>query len=211
MGKCIIFCAGEMDSLVSPIGKDDYIIAADGGYRHTKAMGIAPNAVLGDFDSLGFVPEDAKVFPVEKDDTDAMLAIRHGLNLGYREFALYGVLEGPRHDHTLANLQSLLFLAEQGANGYLVGKDQIVTVLKEGAITFPADAQGTISVFAMGKDAAGVTLRNLKYPMEKGVLTAAFPLGVSNQFTKKSATVAVEKGTLLVFYPRQVGIENLIR
>ena len=98
MGKCIIFCAAEFDGLAQPIGPEDFVIAADGGLRHTQKWNITPNEIIGDFDSLGFVPEGGNVFPVEKDDTDAMLAVRRGLSLGYREFILYGSLDGPRLD-----------------------------------------------------------------------------------------------------------------
>ena len=115
MGACVIFCAAEFDALARPLGPEDYLIAADGGLRHTQALGLTPNAVLGDFDSLGFTPEGASVFPVEKDDTDSMLAVRRGLELGYREFLLYGSLDGPRLDHTVANFQTLQFLADRGA------------------------------------------------------------------------------------------------
>ena len=202
MAKCVIFCAGQLSDLLSPLEKDDYIIAADGGYRHTQRLGIKANAVLGDFDSLGFVPQDAKVFPAEKDDTDAMLAVRHGLSLGYKEFLLYGALDGPRLDHTVANLQTLVYLSHHGATGCLVGKTQIATALKDGAITFPKEAEGYLSVFCMGQDAQGVTLKNVKYPMEKGVLSAGFPLGVSNQFVGKEAEISVTDGTVLVLYPR---------
>ncbi len=203
MSTCVIFCAGEFDSLVRPIKKGDYVIAADGGYRHAQTLGIVPDAVLGDFDSLGFVPEKATVFPVEKDDTDAMLAVRHGLNKGYQRFTLYGALDGPRLDHTIANLQTLLFLAEKGATGALVGNTQIATVCKDGALTLPAAATGTVSVFCLGGDATGVTLENLKYPLENGILTAGFPLGVSNHFTGKEARISVQSGTLLIIYDRQ--------
>ena len=79
MGKCVVFCAGSFDCLVQPLTAEDYVIAADGGLRHTNRLGITPNAVLGDFDSLGFTPEGANVFPVEKDDTDTMLAIKVAL------------------------------------------------------------------------------------------------------------------------------------
>ena len=123
MSRCIVFCAAEFDELIAPIGEKDYILAADGGYRHVKKLGLSPDCILGDFDSLGFVPEDSAVFPVEKDDTDAMLAVRRGLSLGYKEFYLYGSLDGPRLDHTVANFQTLLFLEEHGATGYLIGKD----------------------------------------------------------------------------------------
>ena len=121
MGKCIIFCAAGFDCPVQPITGEDFVIAADGGLAHTQKLGITPHEILGDFDSLGFTPEGANVFPVEKDDTDAMLAVRRGLALGYREFVLYGSLDGPRLDHTVANFQTLQFLADHGAAGYLVG------------------------------------------------------------------------------------------
>ena len=205
MGKCIIFCAAGFEDLVQPIEKEDFVIAADGGLVHTKALGILPNEILGDFDSLGHVPEGANVFPVEKDDTDAMLAVRRGLSLGYREFVLYGSLDGPRLDHTVANFQTLQYLADHGAVGYLVGTGYLVTVVKNGSISFPASAEGTISVFCMGRDAEGVTLKGLYYPLENGTLSAGFPLGVSNHFTGIPSEITVKNGSLLVLWDRQNG------
>ena len=205
MGKCIIFCAADFDSLAVPIEKSDFVIAADGGLRHTEKLGIIPHEILGDFDSLGFAPEGANVFPVEKDDTDAMLAVRRGLSLGYREFVLYGSLDGPRLDHTVANFQTLQYLADHGAVGYLVGSSYMVTAIKETAISFQADAEGTISVFCMGADAEGVTLEGLYYPLEQGTLTAGFPLGVSNHFTGRPAKISVQKESLLILWDRRNG------
>lgn len=206
MGKCVIFCAAGFDGLAEEIKKDDYILAADGGLLHTQALGLTPNGIIGDFDSLGYTPEGSTVFPVEKDDTDAMLAIKKGLELGYREFLLYGSLDGPRLDHTVANFQALTFLADRGATGYLIGKDYIVTCVKEESIGFSDTAAGIVSVFCMGQDAEGVTIKGLQYPLEKGVLTAGFPLGVSNHFVGKSAEISVEKGSLLVLYDRANGL-----
>ena len=205
MGKCIIFCAAGFEDLVQPIEKEDFVIAADGGLVHTKALGILPNEILGDFDSLGHVPEGANVFPVDKDDTDAMLAVRRGLSLGYREFVLYGSLDGPRLDHTVANFQTLQYLADHGAVGYLAGTGYLVTVVKNGSISFPASAEGTISVFCMGRDAEGVTLKGLYYPLENGTLSAGFPLGVSNHFTGIPSEITVKNGSLLVLWDRQNG------
>ena len=205
MGKCIIFCAAGFDALAQPITKEDFVIAADGGLAHTETLGIVPNEILGDFDSLGFTPQGANVFPVEKDDTDAMLAVRRGLELGYREFVLYGSLDGPRLDHTIANFQTLQFLEDHGARGYLVGKTYLVTVVKDGSLRFPAGLEGTVSVFCFGRDAEGVTLEGLYYPLEKGRLTAGFPLGVSNHFTGEPAKITVENGSLLVLWDRENG------
>ena len=206
MGTCIVFCAAGFDALVEPVASDDFIIAADGGFVHTQKLGITPDIILGDFDSLGYTPDRANVFPVEKDDTDAMLAVRRGLQLGYRKFVLYGSLDGPRLDHTVANFQTLQFLADRDAAGYLVGSGQLVTVVKNGSLTFPAGMEGTISVFCMGKDAEGVTLEGLYYPLENGTLTAGFPLGVSNHFTGTEAAITVRNGSLLVVWDRQAGL-----
>lgn len=205
MGKCVIFCAAEFNCLAQPLTAEDFVIAADGGLRHTDRLGITPNVVLGDFDSLGFTPEGANVFPVEKDDTDSMLAVRRGLSLGYREFVLYGSLDGPRLDHTVANFQTLQFLADHGAYGYLVGRDYLITVVKNGSLTFSAGCTGIVSVFCMGADAEGVTERGLYYPLENGVLTSGFPLGASNHFTGEEAVVTVQKGSLLLLWDRKNG------
>lgn len=206
MKSCIIFCAGGFDGLIAPIQKTDYILAADGGLTHVQALGLTPNGILGDFDSLGYVPHAATVFPVEKDDTDAMLAVRQGLALGYQRFLLYGSLDGPRLDHTVANFQTLQFLADHGATGYLVGIDTVATVIKNESIRFSADAEGVLSVFCMGKDAQGVCISGLKYPLSGGTLTAGFPLGVSNRFVGNAATVSVENGSLLVLWNRKNGL-----
>jgi len=205
MKRCVIFCAAQFDSLAQPIGEDDYVIAADGGFQHTQRLGIRPDAVLGDFDSLGYTPAGANVFPVEKDDTDAMLAVRHGLRRGFREYLIYGGLEGPRLDHTFANVQTLEFLAEHGAWGYLIGKDCILTVVKDGSVRFPAGSRGTISVFCVGADAKGVTERGLYYGLENAALTSSFPLGASNHFTGQEAEISVEKGRLLLIWDRENG------
>ena len=189
MANCIIFCAAGFYGLAEPTQKDDFLIAADGGLAHMEKAGLIPNGILGDFDSLGYIPESALVFPVEKDDTDAMLAVRKGLEL----------------DHTVANFQTLQFLADHGATGYLIGKDHIVTVVKNASISFPASASGILSVFCMGQDARGVTLQGLKYNVDDIVLTAGFPLGVSNHFTGNKAWITVTDGSLLVIYDRENG------
>ena len=203
--ECVIFCAAEFDRLARPIPGDAWVIAAYGGLRHTEKLGITPNEIIGDFDSLGFTPAGANVFPVEKDDTDAMLAARLGLKRDCREFLLYGSLDGPRLDHTVANFQTLQYLADHGAVGYLVGNTTLVTVVKNSAIRFPAGTDGTISVFCMGPDARGVTERGLYYSLEDAALTVGFPLGVSNHFTGAEAEISVKDGSLLVLWDRENG------
>ena len=205
MEKCLIFCAAEFDHLAAPIGDDDYILAADGGLRHLEKLNLKPHGIIGDFDSLGYIPTGAQVFPVEKDDTDAMLAARKGLELGFRDFIFYGSLDGKRLDHTIANFQTLQFLRNHGATGYLVGKDYLVTIIREETLEFSPEAEGILSLFCLGPDAEGVTLENLYYPLTNGTLTSGFPLGVSNHFTGKAARVTVEKGSILALWDRKNG------
>lgn len=203
MKTCVIFCAGGFDGLVQPIRESDYILAADGGLRHVQALGLTPHGILGDFDSLGYVPSGAERFPKEKDDTDALLAVRKGLQAGCDRFLLYGGLDGPRLDHTLANFQTLQFLADRNARGYLVGKTYLATVVKNGALRFEKAKKTIISVFCMGEPARGVSLRGLEYTMENGSLSAGFPLGVSNRFTGKPAEISVKDGSLLVLWDKE--------
>lgn len=206
MKPCVVFCAAEFDRLLVPIPPDALVIAADGGLRHTDAIGVSPHVILGDFDSLGYVPQDARVFPVEKDDTDAMLAVRHGLAQGCDFFLFYGAMDGPRLDHTIANFQTLGFLSEHGATGVLVGRDYLATVISGQSVTFPAAAQGVISLFCLGSDAAGVTLEGLQYPLTQGTLHAGFPLGVSNHFIGAPARIRVEEGLVLALWDRRNGL-----
>ena len=205
MGKCVVFCAAGFDFPAEPIKSEDLVIAADGGLKHTESLGLIPDVILGDFDSLGFVPEGAEVFPVEKDDTDAMLAIRYGLDRECRHFVIYGGLDGERLDHTLANFQALQYLADRNAVGYLVGKKYLVTVVKDGKLSFPAEAKGILSVFCLGPEATGVTLSGLKYPLENGALSSGFPLGVSNHFVGEKSSISVKNGGLLVLWDRENG------
>ena len=204
MRNCVIFCAGAFHGLAEPV--EGTVIAADGGLRHLGQLALTADVIIGDFDSLGYVPQNANVFPVEKDDTDAMLAVRKGLELGCDRFVLYGALEGPRLDHTVANFQTLQFLADRGAQGFLVGKDTVVTVIKNGSLVLPALQEGIVSVFCMGRDATGVIIEGLQYPLENGMLSAGFPLGVSNHFVGQEAKISVEDGSLLVLYPIQAGL-----
>lgn len=205
MKTCVIFCAAGFDGLLAPIPEDALVIAADGGLKHTQAFGLRPDIILGDFDSLGYIPEDSRVYPVEKDDTDAMLAVRVGLERGCDSFLFYGAMDGPRLDHTIANFQTLAYLATHGARGWLLGRDYIATVLSGEVIEFFEDAAGIFSLFCLG-GSAEVSIEGLHYPLDHGRLTPDFPLGVSNHFVGKPARVTVHNGLVLALWDRKNGL-----
>lgn len=200
-GVCVIVGAGEVRTSEVKIEAGDYVIGADGGLEYLARLGIRADMALGDFDSLGYVPnhDNLVLHPVMKDDTDMMLAVKEALKLGYQKFRLYGGLGG-RLDHTLANLQTLIYLSKRGAEGLLIGEGICVTAVTDGEISFDESYQGVISIFCLTGRAAGVTLTGLKYPLDGAVLTSDMTLGISNEFMGQKSTVSVTDGTLVVMW-----------
>ena len=203
---CFIFGAGPFYGLDDIPAPGDLILAADGGYQHCCIAGLQPNLLLGDFDSLEVPPPQdipRQVFPPEKDDTDTMLAVKLGLERGFRRFHLYGGTGG-RLDNTLANLQTLAYLAKAGARGELHDESFVFTAIQgPDRLQLPSQAAGLFSVFCLGADAAGVSIQGGKYEAKGVTLTAAFPLGVSNQFRGEPVVVSVDSGCLLVGWERR--------
>lgn len=198
--RCYIAGAGEFcDSCLPCAG--DYIIAADGGLAALTVRGIEADMVVGDFDSFGAVPVHPNVMqtPAIKDDTDTMLAVRLGLEQGFRAFMINGGLGG-RIDHTLANVQALAYIAESGARGYLAGDGHTITVIRDSIIRLRGVAGKYVSVFCHGDRAEGVDLRGLRYPLTDATLTSSFPLGTSNEFTDEDAHISVRSGALVVVW-----------
>ena len=201
MRRCFIFAAGTFYGLRERPVAGDLVIAADAGYRTCRAAGVTPSLLRGDFDSMD-QPEDlsnVRRVPVEKDDTDTMLAVKTGLEQGCTEFHLYGGTGGRRLDHTLANLQTLLYLRRRGARAFLYDLDFVWTVLENESVTVSRTVPwGLLSLFCMGERAEGVTLRGVQYPLTDGSLTMEFPLGVSNHILEDTAWVSVRQGVLAV-------------
>ena len=208
---CWCVGAGDFDAARFAPAPGDFVIAADGGLKYLETLGVKPDLILGDFDSLGTVPAGSNVlrYPPEKDDTDMMIAVKEGLRRGFVRFALFGGLGG-RLGHTLANIQTLMYLSKHGARGFLAGERETVTAVTDGTISFPAACSGYISIFCLDEPARGVTLRGLKYPLTDAVLTSSVPLGVSNEFTGAAATVTVKNGTLVIVWGG-CGLEEVLR
>ena len=143
MPTCYIVGAGDFTPRGFAPVPGDLVLAADGGYRALYSLGYMPDLLLGDFDSLGDLPlpPDLPVlrFPARKDDTDTGLALRHGLDRGFRDFALYGCAGG-RVDHLLANLQSMARVSRLGAAIRLAAPEYDAWALTGPAPDAPAPA-----------------------------------------------------------------------
>ncbi len=206
--KCVIFGAGDFNAEyvkeILKMNKSDICIAADAGILNCRALGIRPDIVIGDMDSLRdnsiIAQYDVKRLPTRKDDTDMLAAVKEGLALGYKYFEMYGALGG-RLDHTMANIQCLTFLENRGARGTLYGDRVRVEIISGERVSYPeryCRRYNKISVFAYGGDAYGVTEKGLKYKLEDAVLKQEYPMGVSNEFTGRRCSIEVRKGRLLI-------------
>ena len=205
MNTCYIIAAGECGKIEFERDESDFVICADAGYRKALKNDIKPDLVVGDFDSLGKIPqlENVEVHPVVKDETDTFFALCRGLERGYKSFTIFGALGG-RLDHTVANLQLLKFLCERGAQCVLISERETVTAVMNGSITFPQGETGVVSVFSLSDSSHGVTERGFKYELDNAELTSSFPLGVSNELTGEGAEISVKDGVLLIIREMEV-------
>ena len=201
MKRCFIFAAGTFFGLRERPVPGDLVIAADAGYRVCQTADVVPDVILGDFDSMEAPKAGERIvrLPVEKDDTDTLAAVKLGLERGCTDFYLYGGTGGKRLDHTLANLQTLLYLRRRGARGYLYDDEFVWTALENESLTVEKTVEwGLLSVFSLEGRAAGIDEAGVQYPLSRASLTAEFPLGVSNHIIAPKARITVRQGALLV-------------
>ena len=201
MNTCYIF--GAIPCEINNFSKadTDLVIAADGGYASLKKLNVKPDLVVGDFDSLGEAPENENIIkhPVKKDDTDTLLAVKIGLEKGFKKFVIYGAIGG-RLDHTIASLQTAAFIAENGGRAFICDATHTVTAIKNSSISFKRKESGIVSIFALSGIAKGVTVEGLLYELNDAELTPSFPIGVSNEFIDKESIVTVKDGMLTIIF-----------
>ncbi len=212
--RCFIFCAGDFCPGPLP-QKGDLVIAADGGLAHCRTAGIEPDYLVGDFDSVdcGMIEEISSKtvrLPRQKDDTDTLAAVKLALSMECQDFVLQGALGGSRPEHSIANLQTLLYLANRGCTGTIVAGNTAITTLFSGTLFLekPETPPYYVSVFAAGGNASGVTIKGLQYPLDDALLSPDYPLGISNEFLpeKTTAEISVKSGTLVVVYDTRMKI-----
>ncbi len=207
MKTCLIVGGGDFYAEGFKPENENLIIAADAGYQRLSELGIVPDLVVGDFDSLGFVPEHPNLekHPIEKDDTDTMLAVKKGLEAGCDRFLIYGATGG-RIAHTLGNVQALAYLAAQGKTGFIIDESYTITAIQNSTLNFGKESRGYISVVPWGCKSCTVTLKGLKYELESHPLPSDMPLGISNEFTGKEAEITVHEGTAVIII-ESAGVE----
>lgn len=210
--RCIIVASGTCEtSLLKFIKPDDYVIAADGGYKYLKDADIRPDIIIGDFDSLS--KEDLEMIrmqakctfiqlPCEKDDTDTLYCIKHAIEKGYGEIHLFGVI-GDRPDHSYANIQCLSFMKDKGVSGVIHDTEYDILMLQNESITLDKEYGDEMSIFSFSGKCDNVSLKGFKYPLTDETLTSSFPVGISNVITQDEAKITVGNGKAIVFIKRR--------
>ena len=176
--------------------KSDKIIACDGALEYLKKRDITPDVVLGDFDSLGYVPENALTVPAEKDFTDGEMALDHAINKGLKNL-VFICAGGLREDHFLGNLALLKMADEKGATARLETRYSSVVYTKS-VVKLPVFVGQTVSVIA--EDSAHIKSSvGLKYPYNDVILKNASTLGISNVATSDEILLDLISGAIFVF------------
>ena len=206
--RAVIFANGVLDhpdaarSLVQP---EDLLVAADGGARLCRQLGLSPRILIGDFDSLeagelaDFAAQGTEIIrhPQRKDYTDLELALRHVRTLGIQDVVVIAAL-GARWDQTLANLLLPAAGDLAGMRIRLVDGPQEVMLLRAGEELHLSGQPGdTVSLIPLGGDAQGVTTENLEYPLHAETLYFGATRGLSNMLLGEAARVKLDGGLLL--------------
>jgi thiamine pyrophosphokinase len=197
---------GRLRALVRP---EDRLFAADGGQRHMARIGLRPERVIGDLDSLTAVEvagleQDGVIlerYPVDKDETDLELAVRRALQENCRDIRIASALGG-RLDQTLGNLFMLTSQDLVGRDVRLEDGVEEVFLIREQSVV-EGNSGDLVSLLPLGGVAIGVTTRGLKYPLYSETLYPEATRGISNVLLGNSAEVCLEQGLLICIHRRE--------
>ncbi len=208
--QAVIFANGIVDDAGSVFSGNDLIIAADGGLHHCRSLGITPDVVIGDIDSLtgddikGLQIAGVEIirYPAKKDQTDLELALKLAIDRGADEIVVFGAMGG-RWDMSIANL---LLPAEQNLSNATIrimdGRHEIMLLRAGKEITFHGKKGDILSLIPLGRDTLGITTIGLEYPLKDDILKLGSSRGISNVFIENSATVFLKHGLLLCVHIR---------
>ncbi len=211
MKRAIIFYNGDLSNIQNAkhyIKPKDYLICADGGARYALELGLKPNIILGDFDSL--TPELQQslkgkeiewiAYEKEKDETDSELALKHALEKGYTTILIFGMF-GSRIDHMLTNFFAIDILAKNNIDVTIIEGQKEIKVITKHTI-FHGKKGDLLSLIPLKEDAKKVTTKNLHYPLHDEDLLFGYSRGISNVFTKDTAEISLTNGSLLVIHEK---------
>ena len=180
---------------------EDLCIAADQGYHNALKLGERVDILIGDFDSIGHVPEgevrEIRRVPAEKDLTDTQIALEIAVEEGADEIIIIGGLSG-RLDHSLSNLGILEDMYLRNLNGYMTDGQNRVHFLRNSSTLIARSAYQYISILAADEVVKGVSMEGGKYPLKNQTLKRRLQYAVSNEITVNVVLISVKKGGIYI-------------
>jgi thiamine pyrophosphokinase len=204
--RILIFANGELPNLEAARGllhADDFILCADGGTRHALALGLIPQVIIGDLDSM---PEDFQPSPetqvikfsADKNETDLELAMQHALSLRPTQILIVAALGG-RFDQTLGNIS---LVTDPRLSTFDVrlndGVEEIFFCREQARVR--GGSGDVVSLLPWGGEVQGVETENLKWPLKNETLYSYKTRGISNEMLGEDASVKIKSGLLLVVH-----------
>lgn len=211
--RAVIIAAGSIDDPQRDrdrIRAEDFIIAADGGAAYSRSLGVEPDVIIGDLDSLNqdlirdYRQRGIEIIthPTSKNATDLELALDHALHHKADQIIVLGAL-GQRWDHSLGNILLLANPEYQSAAIRMVsGPVEIGLVHSSHTYSIHGKIGDLVSLVPIQGDVNGITAHGLEYPLDNGRLKFGATRGISNTLTKPSASVTVQQGMLLCLHTR---------
>lgn len=187
---------------------NDYLICADGGLNYLNSIGIIPNLIVGDFDSVDitllekYKGVNTKKFPTEKNFTDTEIAIEEAIANGCREIIIFGAT-GTRLDHTIANILLIERYIKKGVSIEIVDNNNFISILNKD-IKINKKEGYYLSIVPITEYIDGITLKGMKYPLYNVRVERGSTLCISNEIIDDIAEINIKIGTGLLFLSKDI-------
>lgn len=206
--RAFVFGSGEIhaDLIEEKLQEGDLVVCADKGYNNAREFGVKVNLLVGDFDSLGQIPNDVDEIvkvPAKKDQTDLQLAVDAAIERGATDVIIVASTNG-RLDHTLSLLGTLEYLWDKKIPAHIVNGQNRIRFLRDSGVILMRSAYRYFSVVALDKKVKKVTIEGGEYPLIKKDIDRGFQYAVSNEITKNCALIEVKRGAVYVIESRDL-------
>lgn len=213
--RCLIITGGPISTEFAKQYTRQYqwdcLIVADGGLHICKLLGLEPDFIIGDFDSVKkeilsyfreCMPERIHQFPVKKNETDTELAIQQAKAAGAESVYIIGATGG-RSDHFLGNLSLLEYASSLGMKAYIVDEYNRIRLIDSDLKLEKKNQYGKyVSLIPFGEEVRGLTLKGFLYTVSDFTLELGNSRGISNQILEEEAFIHLDSGKLLVIEAR---------
>lgn len=192
--------------------RPDYVICADGGANHLKKLGIIPNTIIGDLDSISIkdleyyknLEVEIIKYPTKKDETDTQLAIQYATTLPIKEIVLLGVI-GDRIDHSLGNIYLMEDIVLKGLRVSIINENNIVYLINKEIEIYGLIGE-VVSLLPYSDKVTGILSEGLEYPLYNKDMIKSNPYGISNVINKKRVKISIQSGLLLVILSKDLNV-----